>query len=203
MGTPIKERTQHDATPHRERKRPFGAHRPAESATILFSRWPGNPNIVVFTGWFHDKKNPFILRQQSFDSRVPIIRIMSSPKAPIPTEPRIIVRGVHLDLTGALKSIAEEKVVRLLRHQEHIIRVRLDLEHDKKRALHQAFVAKGHIEIRGPDLLASVASDDLYKSLDQLIDKLDRMLRKRACAAKTKRHHPHNVEIPAALPKVE
>ena len=148
-------------------------------------------------------KEPFILRQPSFGRSVPIIRIMSSPKAPTPIEPRIIVRGVHLDLTGALKSIAEEKVIRLLRHQEHIIRVRLDLEHDKKRALHQAFVAKGHIEIRGPDLLASVASDDLYKSLDQLIDKLDRMLRKRACAAKTKRHHPHGVEIPAELPKVE
>ena len=148
-------------------------------------------------------KEPFILRQPSFGRSVPIIRIMSSPKAPTPIEPRIIVRGVHLDLTGALKSIAEEKVIRLLRHQEHIIRVRLDLEHDKKRALHQAFVAKGHIEIRGPDLLASVASDDLYKSLDQLIDKLDRMLRKRACAAKTKRHHPHSVEIPAELPKVE
>ena len=149
------------------------------------------------------RKNPFILRQPSFGRSVPIIRIMSSPKAPTPIEPRIIVRGVHLDLTGALKSIAEEKVIRLLRHQEHIIRVRLDLEHDKKRAPHQAFVAKGHIEIRGPDLLASVASDDLYKSLDQLIDKLDRMLRKRACAAKTKRHHPHGVEIPAELPKVE
>ena len=174
-----------------------------QSGIILFSRWPENPHIVIPNGWFRDKKNPFILRQPSFSRSVPIIRIMSPPKAPTPIEPRIIVRGVHLDLTGALKSIAEEKAVRLLRHQEHIIRVRLDLEHDKKRALHQAFVAKGHIEIRGPDLLASVASDDLYKSLDQLIDKLDRMLRKRACAAKTKRHHPHSVEIPAELPKVE
>jgi putative sigma-54 modulation protein len=127
----------------------------------------------------------------------------SHKKSPTLAEPRIIVRGVHLDLTGALKTIAEEKVARLFRHQEHIIRVRLDLEHDKKRALHQAFIAKGHIEIRGPDLLASVASDDLYKSLDELIDKLDRMLRRRACAAKDKRHHPHAVEIPSELPKVE
>jgi len=128
---------------------------------------------------------------------------MSSRKTPAPTAPRIIVRGIHLDLTGALKSIAEEKAVRLLRHQEHIIRVRLDLEHDQTRALRESFIAKGHIEIRGPDLLASVASDDLYKSLDGLIDKLDRMLRKRACAAKTKRHHPHGVELPAELPKAD
>ena len=114
------------------------------------------------------------------------------------------MRGVHFALTDALKTVGPRKRPSACSAiEEHIIRVRLDLEHDKKRALHQAFVAKGHIEIRGPDLLASVASDDLYKSLDQLIDKLDRMLRKRACAAKTKRHHPHSVEIPAALPKVE
>jgi putative sigma-54 modulation protein len=202
LGTPIKERTRHDATPRHERKRPFGAHH-FQFGPILFSRWPENPPSVVPNGWLRDKKKPFILRQPGLSCSVAIIRIMPSPQAPTPTEPRIIVRGVHLDLTGALKAIAQEKAVRLLRHQEHIIRVRLDLEHDKKRALHQAFVAKGHVEIRGPDLLASVASDDLYKSLDQLIDKLDRMLRKRACAAKTKRHHPHGVEIPAELPKVE
>jgi putative sigma-54 modulation protein len=87
---------------------------------------------------------------------------MPSHKTSTPTEPRIIVRGVHLELTAALKAIAEEKVIRLFRHQEHIIRMRIDLEHDKKRALHQAFIAKGHIEIRGPDLLASGARDDLY-----------------------------------------
>lgn len=127
---------------------------------------------------------------------------MSSHKVPLPTEPRIIVRGVHLELSDALKSTAEEKVVRLLRHQERIIRVRLDLEHDRTRDPRHAFIAKGHLEVRGPDLVASVASDELSKSLDELIDKLDRMLRKRACAAKTKRRHPHGVEIPAKLPKV-
>lgn len=147
--------------------------------------------------------NAFALRKQGFCRRVRISSIMSSHKNHTPAEPRIIVRGVHLDLTNALKSTAEGKAARLLRHQEHIIRVRLDLEYDKTRDPRQAFIAKGHLEIRGPDLLASVASDDLHKSLDELIDKLDRMLRKRAGAAKTKRRHPHGVEIPAELPKVE
>jgi putative sigma-54 modulation protein len=128
---------------------------------------------------------------------------MSSHKPSTPPEPQIIVRGVHLDLTDALKAAAAEKAARLFRHQERIIRVRLDLEHDKTRLVRQAFIAKGHIEIRGPDLIASVASDDLYKSLDKLMDKLDRMLRKRATAAMTKRQHPHRVEIPAKLPKVD
>ena len=202
--------------PPRERKRPFVSFPldPGRAGPARKHAPPGSassfPRVVqeILTSSF--SAATFVRKERFRPAEAPasrhrdtIIRIMPSHKSPPPPEPRIIVRGVHLDLTEALKSIAEEKVIRLLRHQEHIIRVRLDLEHDKKRALHQAFVAKGHIEIRGPDLLASVASDDLYKSLDQLIDKLDRMLRKRACAAKTKRHHPHSVEIPAELPKVD
>jgi putative sigma-54 modulation protein len=128
---------------------------------------------------------------------------MSTPKKNLPTGSRIIVRGVHFELTPALQTAAEEKAARLLRHEERIIRIRIDIEHDRRRNPRQAFVAKGHIEIRGPDLIASVDSDEPLTSLDILIDKLDGLLRKRASAAKTRRHHPHGVEIPSELPKVE
>ena len=73
-----------------------------------------------------------------------------------------------------------EKSTRLLRHNDHIVRVRVDLEHDHTKGDRAAFLAKGHIEISGPDLIASVASEDAYKSLDLLVDKLDRMLRERS-----------------------
>lgn len=128
---------------------------------------------------------------------------MAPSKNTVPADSRIIVRSVHFTLSDALQTAAREKAVRLLRHEEHIVRIRLDLEHDRTRDPRHAFVAKGHIEIRGPDLVASVESDEPQKSLDELIDKLDGMLRKRASAAKTKRHHPHGVEIPAKLPKVD
>ena len=127
---------------------------------------------------------------------------MSRSPRPSPSAPRVLIRGAHLELTPALKAAAEEKAARLLRHEARIIRVRLDLEHDQTRAARSAFVAKGHIEIRGPDLIASVASDSPAKSLDQVIDKLDRMLRKRATAAITRRQQLHRVEIPSTLPKV-
>ncbi len=35
------------------------------------------------------------------------------------------------------------------------------------------------MEIGGPDLMASTASEDAYKSLDLLVDKLDELLRRR------------------------
>lgn len=104
---------------------------------------------------------------------------MSSHPTPPPVSAPIIVRGIHLDLTPALHQAAADKCVRLLRHEHGIVRLRLDLELDRTRGARDLFVAKGRVEIKGPDLLASAASEDAYKSLDLLVDKLDGLLRQR------------------------
>ncbi len=114
---------------------------------------------------------------------------------------KLILRGIHLDLTDALRNIVAQKAERLLRHNEHLIRIRIDLEYDKTRGSADQFIAKGHLEIGGPDLLASVATEDCYKSIDLLMDKLDRLIRRRHRRFKDKRNHPHAVELTSALPK--
>ena len=101
---------------------------------------------------------------------------------------KVIVRGIHIELTPALRAYAEGVAERLLRHNEHLIRVRLDIELDHTRAVGDQFIAKGHLEIRGPDLIASVESDDAYKSLDLLADKLDGSLRRLHGKHKSHRH---------------
>ena len=116
---------------------------------------------------------------------------------------KLIVRGIHLDLTDALRSAIAEKTARLLRHNDHLIRLRVDLELDKTRGVGTQFIAKGHIEIAGPDLLASVSSDDAYKSLDLLVDKLDGLLRRRHGLRKDHRNHPHGVDVGGELPKAQ
>jgi putative sigma-54 modulation protein len=126
---------------------------------------------------------------------------MTNHPTPEEIEKKLIVSGIHLELTDALKQIVRDKVARLLRHEPRIVRVRIDLEMDKTRAHGSQFIAKGHIEIGGPDLLASVASEDAYKSIDALVDKLDGALRRRHSELKEKRHHPHGVDIGGALPK--
>lgn len=91
----------------------------------------------------------------------------------------VIFTGLHLELTSAMKSIFQEKLEKLFRHEEEIIRIRVEVGHLSNRSQDAAFVAKGHIEINGPDLVVSAATDDLYKSVDLLVDKLDRKLRRR------------------------
>jgi putative sigma-54 modulation protein len=113
----------------------------------------------------------------------------------------VIVSGIHLDLTPSLKFYVNEKVGRLLRHEERIIRIRVELEFDGKNDVTHPFIAKGHIIIHGPEMTCSIASDDCHKSVDLLVDRLDRMLRRRSRLLKVKRNHPHAVELATLLPK--
>jgi len=113
----------------------------------------------------------------------------------------VIISGVHMELTDAIKSIVTHKVEKLFRHQERIIRVRVELEHVQDKEHSHEFLARGIVEIHGPNLVVSVASDNLYKSVDELIDKLNRKLRRRARLSKVKRKFCHGVDIPSLLPK--
>jgi putative sigma-54 modulation protein len=100
----------------------------------------------------------------------------------------LIVSGIHLDLTPSLKTFVKEKADRLFRHEERIVRVRVELECDASEAIANRFKAKGHIEINGPDMNATVQADECHKAVSLLIDKLDRMLGKRHHLKKVRRH---------------
>jgi len=115
----------------------------------------------------------------------------------------IILSGVHMDLTGKLKLKVREKAEKLFSHESRIVRIRFELEHNSNNSNNGEYIAKGHIEIYGSPMVATVASDDIYKSIDELVNKLQRMLRRRSRLKRVKRRHPHDIEIPADLPKVE
>jgi putative sigma-54 modulation protein len=93
---------------------------------------------------------------------------------------RLLLRGIHLPLTDAMKAIISKKVERLIRHEPSLVRVRIDISKDHSRP--PLFAAKGRLEVAGPDLAATVTTENAYKSVGLLIDKLDRMLRKRTSA---------------------
>ena len=100
----------------------------------------------------------------------------------------LIVSGIHLELTPSLKTFVQEKTERLFRHEERIVRIRVELECDPKETVSARFKAKGHIAIHGPDMNAAVGSDECHKAVALLVDKLDRMLRRRSRLMKVKRH---------------
>ena len=114
----------------------------------------------------------------------------------------VIISGTKIELHDELKQSVHDKVSRLFRHEEHIMRINVELEYDTHPKHEDEYVAKGHIEIRGKPMIVSVCSNDMYKSIDEMVDKLDRMIRRRSRLNRVKRKSIHNVDIPAELPKV-
>jgi putative sigma-54 modulation protein len=92
------------------------------------------------------------------------------------SDQEVIISGVHVDLTESLKTVVMEKVRKLFSHDRKIIRIRVTLEMSKNKAHQDEFLAHGRIEIGGPDIEAKAASEDLYKSIDMMVAKLDRQL---------------------------
>ncbi len=100
----------------------------------------------------------------------------------------VIITGVHMDLTDAIQDDVILKCTKLFRHEERIIRLRVELIHETSKTHQKEFIAKGILEINGPKIVVSVATPDLYKSIDELMDKLDRQLAVKAGKRESKRH---------------
>lgn len=115
---------------------------------------------------------------------------------------KIHMQGVHVELTAAMQNIIREKFSVLLRHNEWIVRVNVRLHQDQHRGNQHHYNATGQIEMRGPDIVATVKGDDAYAVLDGLVEKLDEQLRERHERMKDKRNHPQDIELSAGLPKV-
>jgi putative sigma-54 modulation protein len=115
---------------------------------------------------------------------------------------KITMQGVHLDLTEAMRSAIREKFSVLLRHNDRIIRINVRLHSDQQRSQQHNYHATGEIEIGGPNLVATTEGTEAYTVLDELVEKLDRLLGRRHGQLKDKRNHPHDVELESSLPKI-
>jgi putative sigma-54 modulation protein len=118
-------------------------------------------------------------------------------------DPRILLQGIHVELTDAMQSVMREKFEALLRHNEYIVRINIRLRQDQRLGTEHHYSATAQIEIGGPDIIASADGKEAYDVIDELVEKLDRQLKSRQGRRKDKRNHPHAPELNAPLPKVE
>src|SRR4051812_34340491 len=92
---------------------------------------------------------------------------------------KLIMQGVHVELTAAMQNIIREKFSVLLSHNEHIVRINVRLHQDQQLGKKHHYTATGQIELRGPDLVATVKGGAAYDVIDGLVEKLDEQLRDR------------------------
>ena len=103
------------------------------------------------------------------------------------THKEVIVSGVNLSLTEALKQAVHHGCEKLFHHSQDILKISVVLTHDGSHKPN--YVAKGIVSIYGPDLVVSATDPDLYKAIHLLAAKLDRKLRTKHGKKLAKRHN--------------
>lgn len=93
----------------------------------------------------------------------------------------------HLVLTAAIHSYVAEKVVHLEAITGDILGAHIVLMHEEGKA--KTYRTKVHLGLPGKDIHAEDAESDLYASIDKVVDKLARQLRKRKTRIKSTKKH--------------
>ncbi|ABC31994.1 MULTISPECIES: ribosome hibernation-promoting factor, HPF/YfiA family [Hahella] len=83
------------------------------------------------------------------------------------------ITGHQVELTEALKDYVNNKFDKLERHFDSISNVQVTLSIQKQRQ-----IAEATMHISGADLHANAEHEDMYASIDALVDKLDRQILK-------------------------
>ena len=76
--------------------------------------------------------------------------------------------GHHLDITSSIRQHTSDKLTKIKHHFGNIMNVNMTLEVQK-----DLQKAEATIHVSGADLFAKAESNDMYASIDQLINKLD------------------------------
>lgn len=84
---------------------------------------------------------------------------------------QINITGHHIDITDALRDYVTEKMQKLTRHFDHVTIAHTILTVDK-----QGQKAEATVHVSGKDLFAENTTEDMYASIDGLVDKLDRQI---------------------------
>jgi ribosome hibernation promoting factor len=91
---------------------------------------------------------------------------------------RLQVKGKNVEVTDSIREYAEEKLAKLERQLADPTRVELELAVERNPSISQNHVAEATIWTKGPILRAREASADHKASIDQLVDKLERQVKR-------------------------
>ncbi len=86
---------------------------------------------------------------------------------------QIQITGQNLEITEAIRSYAEKKLQRIVSIADKINHIHLTFHIEK---LNQ--IAEANISVPGSQIHAEASSENIYESIDKLIDKLSRQLKK-------------------------
>jgi len=86
----------------------------------------------------------------------------------------ININGHHVEVTKSLRDYITNKLSRLERHFDQVSNIDVILSVEKLR--HKA---EATVPVNGSNIFANAEDQDMYASIDALVDKLDRQILKR------------------------
>src|ERR671925_1309316 len=91
---------------------------------------------------------------------------------------RLQVKGRNVEVSDSIRSYAEKKLGKLDRLVADPTRVELELAVERNPAVAANHVAEATVWTKGPVLRARESSPDMRASIDQLVDKLERQVKR-------------------------
>ena len=86
---------------------------------------------------------------------------------------KIVFKGKHIEVTDAIRNYMEKKLSKIERHFDHILEVIVTLSVEKNRQIVEVTLQANKALIR-----AEEETDDMYTSIDKVVDKLERQILK-------------------------
>ena len=109
---------------------------------------------------------------------------------------RLEVKGKNVEVTPSLRRYAEAKLAKLQKQLAEQTQVEVELSQEKNPSIAESAVAEGTIFTKGPTLRAREVSRDIRASIDQLVDNLERQVKRyrEKRIEEPRRHAPRQAE---------
>ena len=88
----------------------------------------------------------------------------------------LTISGHHLEVTPALRTYVTGKLDRITRHFDQVVDVKVLLSIENQTEKERRQKAECNIHVKGNDMFAESAHEDMYAAVDELMDKLDRQV---------------------------
>ena len=112
---------------------------------------------------------------------------------------QINITGHHVEVTPALRAYVTEKIQKLIRHSDQVNSINVILKVEK---LQQH--AEATVNANGRTIFANETASDMYASIDGLVDKLDRQVRRHKDRITSHPHVKHEaIDVSDEQPPVE
>ena len=97
---------------------------------------------------------------------------------------QINLTGHHVEITDSLRDYVNEKMGRLEKHFDKVSNTHVILSVENVRQK-----AEATVNMSGNNIFAESTEEDMYASIDSLVDKLDRQVKKHKEKLKNHLHH--------------